>query len=154
MIECNHTSVGIFVYHDDKILMIERRNMPYGIALPAGHVDLGEDYTQAAYRELKEEVGLVAKDMKLLLVTKQENQCRRPGGSFHHWQVFQAICDDPRPVRSQDETKDMRWVSRTELDELTIKTVQHLKAGSGPDEWRADPGLEPVWMHMMMSLSS
>jgi 8-oxo-dGTP diphosphatase len=43
---------------DNRIILIERKNPPYGWALPGGFVDRGECVEQAAVREAKEEVGL------------------------------------------------------------------------------------------------
>lgn len=44
------------------IVLIERKNPPYGWAIPGGFVDIGETIEQAAIREAKEEVCL---DVKL-----------------------------------------------------------------------------------------
>jgi ADP-ribose pyrophosphatase len=40
------------------IVLIERRNPPYGWALPGGFVDLGETLEQAALREAREETSV------------------------------------------------------------------------------------------------
>ena len=47
-----------------KILLIERKNPPYGWALPGGFVDYGESLETAARREAEEETGLELEDLK------------------------------------------------------------------------------------------
>ncbi len=42
----------------DEIVLIKRKNPPYGWALPGGFVDYGETLEQAAVREAKEETSL------------------------------------------------------------------------------------------------
>lgn len=51
-------TVDIIIEINDKIVLIERKNPPYGWALPGGFVDYGESYEHAAAREAKEETGL------------------------------------------------------------------------------------------------
>lgn len=43
---------------DNKIVLIERKNYPFGWALPGGIVELGETVEQAAIREAEEETCL------------------------------------------------------------------------------------------------
>lgn len=51
-------TVDIIIEIDDKIVLIERKNPPYGWALPGGFVDYGESFETAAAREAREETGL------------------------------------------------------------------------------------------------
>lgn len=51
---------------DRRIVLIKRRNPPYGWALPGGFVDYGESLEAAAYREAKEETSLEVSNLRLL----------------------------------------------------------------------------------------
>lgn len=142
---CNNTSVGILVVRDGCLLLIERAKWPYGFAPPAGHVDDGESYEQAAYRELAEEAGLAATGMRLLLPMRRiGNRCRRPGGIHHHWQVYAAAASG-EPVRSPVETRSVRWADRDGLKALADRTHSYLSRAATEVEWQRAPGLEPVW---------
>jgi ADP-ribose pyrophosphatase YjhB (NUDIX family) len=51
-------TVDIIIEIGDQIVLIRRRNPPYGWALPGGFVNYGESLEQAALREAKEETSL------------------------------------------------------------------------------------------------
>jgi len=54
-------TVHIFFLRDQKVLLLRRRNTGYedgNYSVVAGHVEEGESITQAAIREVKEEVGV------------------------------------------------------------------------------------------------
>lgn len=51
-------TVDIIIETNNGIVLIERKNPPYGWAIPGGFVDYGESYETAAVREAQEETGL------------------------------------------------------------------------------------------------
>ena len=57
-------TVDIIIEVGEEIVLIERKNPPYGWALPGGFVDYGESYETAAAREALEETGLAVRELR------------------------------------------------------------------------------------------
>ena len=57
-------SVDAIIRYRGGIVLIERRDPPYGIAIPGGHVEYGETIEEACRREMREETSLELKDLK------------------------------------------------------------------------------------------
>lgn len=56
-------TVDIIIETGGKIVLIKRKNPPYGWALPGGFVDYGESFEHAAAREALEETGLTVENL-------------------------------------------------------------------------------------------
>ena len=123
---CDHKSVGILVFNGSRLLLIDRKRQPLGWAPPAGHVDESASFEDAARRELFEEVGLTAIDLRLVADTRRNNTCRR-GGKWHHWKIYVARTTGSVQL-SRDETKGFGWFLPEEIDALIASDL-----------------LEPVW---------
>jgi ADP-ribose pyrophosphatase YjhB (NUDIX family) len=130
---CNHTSVGMIVERGGKILLIERKVFPIVWAPPAGHVDEGESYEDAAVRELTEEVGLTATHSELVAEGRKENRCSRPDGTWHYWKIYKVEAEG-EVKRSKEETTQAGWYNKNEIKNLPL------------------PGLEPVWSDWLVEL--
>lgn len=59
-------TVDIIIELDGGVVLIDRRNEPFGWALPGGFVDYGESLESAAVREAREETSLEISNLRLL----------------------------------------------------------------------------------------
>lgn len=164
---CDNKSVGILVWKDGKLLMIERKKYNFGFAIPAGHQD-GDDPEAAARKELFEEVGVDAERLEEKLKISLPNPCKREGGTHHGWTVFEAIKWNGEIKPSADETNDYFWADPERVAELTerlegftgiknvpldLKSLPLLVGATNEDvSWRVNPGLEPPMYFLLKNL--
>ena len=141
---CDHKSVGMLAWKDSKLLLIERKRFPFGFAPPAGHLDQDNSFEKAAKRELKEETSLKAASLKLVLDAKKNNVCRRIGGNWHHWKIYE-IKTTGKVKRNPVETKQIGWYSLNEIKILVKITASYLKGKITEEKWQQKPGIETVW---------
>ncbi len=141
---CDHTSVGMHVWKQKRLLMIERKKPPYGFAPPAGHVDNRPSFEEAAKKELKEEVGLETKNLKLIFEGRKNNVCRRKGGNWHYWKVYN-VQTRGQVKRSLYETNRFEWCNKKDIADLAERTRKYLEGSVSEKEFRKSPGLEVFW---------
>jgi ADP-ribose pyrophosphatase YjhB (NUDIX family) len=91
-------TVDIIIEVKGGIVLIERKNPPYGWAIPGGFVDYGESVEDCAVREAREETGLNIRLKDLLYVYSRPDRDPR-----HHTltTVFIATADG-LPVAADD----------------------------------------------------
>jgi 8-oxo-dGTP diphosphatase len=85
----------------DRLLLIRRKNPPFAgqFALPGGFVDYGETTEAAARRELKEETGLTARELRLVGVYSSPQ--RDPRGHTVGIACLASI-EEAKPVAGDD----------------------------------------------------
>jgi 8-oxo-dGTP diphosphatase len=64
--ECPPIAADAIIEIGDRVVLIERKNFPFGWAIPGGFVDIGETVEHAAVREALEETSLEVKLRALL----------------------------------------------------------------------------------------
>ena len=110
--------VRIFLYNSKGELLIQKRadTLRY---MPgkwdhsaAGHVDEGEDYTTAAYRELKEELGVAGVELREIKKVPMENH-EVPG--IWMFNMLYTLTYDGPFVPNKGEVAELKWIKPDEL---------------------------------------
>lgn len=142
-------AVGAVVFHEDKILLVHRRNPPgQGIwAIPGGKVRLGETLQQAAQREILEETGIViqAKEPIFTFDMIDRDSSGRPR---YHYVIIDLMATYLHgKLTAGDDAQSAKWVSEKVMETLTVSDITrrllHEQFGFGAKPLLA-PGQEPV----------
>ena len=150
---CDNTSVGVIIGDGRRqYLVFEHATGRPGVAPVSGHIDGNPSPELAAYAEALEETGLAVTGARLIAGGWRRNSCRRepgPHGIGHTWWIFTVTTRGAEPRPSPRETRNMRWAGRDELQRLAVRTVAYARGMITDEEWAAEPGIAPVWVHWL-----
>lgn len=115
-----HYSVGALIKKEEKYLLIDRVQPPFGFAGIAGHIDEGEDSEQALRREVEEESGLKIEELRLLFEEELNwNWCSK-GVRIHYWYLYE--CEVSGEIKENfAETKSIGWYNTEEIKKLKLE---------------------------------
>ncbi len=120
-------SVNVLLVQDKKYLLLKRAHTGWAdgyYTLPAGHLEGNEQLTQAAAREVKEEVGVSVRSEALALVhvmhrSNREDDYERIDFYFlaNEWKSEPYIAEPEKADR-------LDWFTAAELPENTLENVK------------------------------
>ncbi len=105
-------TVDIIIEYKNGIVLIERKNFPFGWALPGGFVDYGEALERAAIREAKEETNL---DVKLICQLQTYSDPNRDPRQHTISTVF--IAKGEGELKGKDDAKLAKVFKEDEIPE-------------------------------------
>lgn len=114
-----HESVGAILKRKGKVLLLKRRKYPYKYTIPAGHLEEGENKTDAVLREIKEETGLEVGDVEEIFEGELKDKCRR-GADRHYWNLFESVIPEGEDILLNDEASEYKLVEREDLGTLDL----------------------------------
>lgn len=108
-----YLTIDIIIQYKGGIVLIERKNYPFGWALPGGFVDIGESLEDAAVREAKEETSLD------VILKEQFYAYSRPDRDprFHTVSVV-FIGEGKGELKGKDDAKKAELFTEDNLPEL------------------------------------
>lgn len=128
---CNHTSAGVIVRWNSKILMFDR---PHQVkagpsehadelpSVPQGHLREEPFYRLAAARLLREQTGILVGPERLinLAIARDSDRCTREivdrGRPWHLWHLYVLGLSERPAVRGSDGVSDnLAWYSADEI---------------------------------------
>jgi ADP-ribose pyrophosphatase YjhB (NUDIX family) len=108
-------TVDVIIEVQGGIVLIERKNVPYGWAIPGGFVDYGESVETAAVREAKEETSL---DVSL---TEQFYTYSNPNRDARHHTVSTVFIATANGLpRGADDAKEAKIFRENDLPEPIV----------------------------------
>ena len=111
-------TVDVIIYTENKdVLLIKRKNPPFGYALPGGFVDVGETLEDAAIREIKEETGL---NIEIESVFGVYSSPDRDPRNHTITTVFIARLPKGQSPIAGDDAKDLGFFSLDNLPEMAF----------------------------------
>lgn len=130
----NHNKIIPSVYavfvKEDKIFLLKRKNTGFldGMYdMIAGHVELGESFTQALVREAKEEAGVVIdiKDVKVIHIINKKGQ---EEGSSDRLDIFVQVSKWEGEIQNMEPEihEELGWY---DMDNLPENIVPYVKQG-------------------------
>lgn len=97
-----------------KFVLIERQKFPFGLALPGGHIDAGENSRQTAIREFTEETGLTLHDVHY--ITRRFGKNRDPRYQVSSTSVYAGKASGS--IRDEEGFTKVTLLSKTEILKL------------------------------------
>ena len=136
---CPPIAADVIIEIEDKIALIERKNFPYGWAIPGGFVEIGEPVEVAAAREALEETSLTVELRTLLGIYSRPD--RDPRG---HTVTAVYIGRGLGTPKAADDAKNIALFALDQLPsplafdhaEILADYVRFLRTGEYPAPWR------------------
>jgi ADP-ribose pyrophosphatase YjhB (NUDIX family) len=111
-------TVDIIIEYQDKIILIEKLNEPFGYAIPGGFVDYNETIENAAIREAKEETSL---DVKLKYLLGAYSDPKRDPRQHTISSVF--VAEGFGELKAGDDAKNAILFDYSNIDETDLIIV-------------------------------
>jgi len=122
----------VVVRKGDRFLLVHERKHGQLWYLPAGRVEPGERFEDAAVRETREEAGI---DVRLTGIVRIQHTPRGDGARQRVIFLAEPVGDQEPKSRADEESLEARWVPLQELQQYPLRgddvllILRHVEAG-------------------------
>ena len=120
---------AIIVLNENNELLLQLRSDTNDWGLPGGGMEIGDSFEETACKELYEETGLIAEELKLLgLASGKELYYKFPHGDeiYNATAIFKATAVTGS-IRKNEESKALKYFPLEKLPNLNYTTVKLLE---------------------------
>ena len=120
---------AIIVLNENNELLLQLRSDTNDWGLPGGGMEIGDSFEETACKELYEETGLIAEELKLLgLASGKELYYKFPHGDeiYNATAIFKATAVTGS-IRKNEESKALKYFPLDKLPKLNYTTVKLLE---------------------------
>ena len=120
---------AIIVLNENNELLLQLRSDTNDWGLPGGGMEIGDSFEETACKELYEETGLVAEELKLLgLASGKELYYKFPHGDeiYNATAIFKATAVTGS-IKQNEESRDLKYFPLEKLPNLNYTTVKLLE---------------------------
>lgn len=120
---------AIIVLNEHKEILLQLRSDTNDWGLPGGGMEMGDSFEETAQKELFEETGLIAQEMKLIgLASGKELYYQFPHGDeiYNATAIFEATTVTGT-LKKNEESSDLQYFSLNQLPTLNTTTVKLLE---------------------------
>ena len=148
---CDNKMVGMIVWKDKKLLLIQNKNAPFGFGPPTSHVDSNPSFEATALQQITAQLGVTAANLQLLTEGKKQDSCdRKNSDDGHYWKIYKMKVSGEAVYN--DETKNIVWYSKKQMQHLARRTQLLLEKRITDEEWKQSPGIIPSWYEWLQKL--
>lgn len=112
-----HVTVAALIKRNNKYLFTHRKDYPYGLCVPVGHLHYGESVDSALQRKLSELTGYLIKRKKLIFHHDMVDACK-DGGEVHEWYLFE--CSVVKNIKNFSPPEKIVWLKASQFADQDI----------------------------------
>ncbi|MFA5249730.1 MAG: NUDIX domain-containing protein [Candidatus Paceibacterota bacterium] len=111
--------LGVIILRKDGKVLIGKRKGKFvpEYSIPGGHLDVGETFEEGAAREVKEETGMMVKNLKVVSVSNNLETYRKTGRHYISVNLLTTDFEGEPTIMEKNKCEEYLWCKPNEVPE-------------------------------------